>query len=125
MDPLVANDDWANKRAAGLGFAPPQAAAATATPFEAAAAAWKDWQSVSPAASPYTLPARASDRTALIVGRFKPDTDRADIEEVLRKFGVSAEGVDKVAAFGKLAVVGTVTFKDKDAMWTLARSVKA
>ena len=67
VDPLIANDAWANNRAAGLGYTPPQtAAAAAATPYEEA---WKDWHSegrtaASASESPHTLAAKAADRNA-------------------------------------------------------------
>ena len=100
-----------------LGFAPPPQTSA------AAAAAWQGWQasaataSSTPAVNPYALEAKTGDRHTLIFGGFKPDTDRADIEEALRDIVDTYEGVERVAILGKFAQVGKVTFKDSDRMW--------
>ncbi len=44
----------------------------------------------------------------MIFGGFKPDTDRADIEACLRKIMIDVEGVEKIQALGKFAIVGKV-----------------
>ena len=50
----------------------------------------------------------------MIFGGFKADTDRADIENCLRKIMVDVEGVEKIQALRKSAIAGKVTFKDDD-----------
>jgi hypothetical protein len=41
------------------------------------------------------MPARPGDRTGLIFGGFKADTDRADIEDCLRKIMLNVDGVER------------------------------
>ncbi len=41
------------------------------------------------------MPAMLDDRTGLIFGGFKADTNRADIEDCLRRIMLNVDGVDK------------------------------
>ncbi len=120
VDPLSVNDPWAasGNRATGLGFVhtPPQAA----QDEQESNAAWAGYANNNsgspPRTSQYTLPARAGDRTGLIFGGFGADTDRADIEDCLRKIMTNVDGVEKIQALGKFAIAGKVTFTDNDLM---------
>ena len=121
VDPLTTNDAWARSRGGGaLGFAhPPQTSAA--------AAAWG--QSQAPvlfpiATNPYSLETRTGDRVTIIFGGFKPDTDKADIEERLRSIMDGTAGVERITSLGKFASVGKVTLKDKNMMWDFIKAQK-
>jgi hypothetical protein len=91
-DPLQKDDPWLNgrgNRAAGLGFAPePRNEQETNDEW----AAYANNVSSRPRPSEFTLASRPGDRTGLIFGGFKIDTDREDIEDCLRKIMGDTEG---------------------------------
>ena len=60
----------------------------------------------------------------MIVGGFKADTGRADIENCLRKIMTNVDGVEKIQALGKFAVAVKVTFTDNDMMWAFIKANK-
>ena len=60
----------------------------------------------------------------MIFGGFRADTDRADIEDCLRKIMTKVDGVEKIQALGKFAIAGTVTFTDNDMMWAFIKANK-
>ena len=70
------------------------------------------------------MPARAGDRTGLIFWGFRADTNRADIEDCLRKIMVNVDGVEKTQALGKFAIAGKMTFTDNDFMWAFIKANK-
>ncbi len=116
-DPLQTHDPWtrAGNRAAGLGFVPDE---------HEPDAAWAGYTNTasSPKPAQYTMPARPGDRTGLIFGGFKADTDRAHIEECLRKIMLHVDGVEEIQALGKFAIAGKVTSTDNNMMWTFIKA---
>jgi hypothetical protein len=75
-------------------------------------------------ADPYYLAPRIADRHGLIFGGFGANSDRTEIEEVLRNIMEGALGVVRVQALGKFSTAGKVVFKDKSAMWDFIHSHK-
>ncbi len=123
-DPLQKDDPWWNgrgNRAAGLGFAPePRNEQETNDEW----AAYANNVSSRPRPSEFTLASRPGDRTGLIFGGFKIDTDRDDIEECLRKIVHGTEGVERIKGLGKFAIAGKVTFTNNNLMWAFIKAHK-
>ena len=59
-----------------------------------------------------------------MMGGFKHDTDKADIEETLRSIMEGTAGVERITSLGKFASVGKVAFKDKNMMWDFIKAHK-
>ena len=57
-----------------------------------------------------------------MIGGFKPNTDKADIEEVLNRIMEGTVGVEKISSLGKFASVGKVAFKNKNMMWDFIKA---
>jgi hypothetical protein len=125
-DPFVMNDPWGDSvrgnRAAGLGFTPKER-----QDLDNGWAAYNNDASNNTSRAPQTefvLAARPGDRTGLVFGGFKADTDREEIESRLRQIMHDTEGVVRIDSLGKFAIAGKVTFQTNNLMWAFIKAHK-